>query len=76
MLTMAFGYCTMISMLGYIIGSVQKSKQLEKITIIPHSNDDFVKKNPSHNGKELWKLNWIPPKHLRLDKYQYGDENV
>lgn len=76
MLSMAFGYCTMMSILGYIVGSVQKSNQLEKIKIIPHSNDDFVKKNYLPNGKELWKLNWIPPKHLRMDKYHYGDENV
>lgn len=66
---MAYGYCTMMSILGYIVGSTQKSNQLE-------SEDDFGKKNYLPNGKELWKLNWIPPKHLRMDKYYYGDENV
>lgn len=66
---MAYGYCAFMSILGYIVGSTQKSNQLE-------SEDDFGKKNYLPNGKELWKLNWIPPKHLRMDKYYYGDENV
>lgn len=68
---MAYGYCAFMSIIGYIVGSAQKSNQLEKM-----SEDDFGKKNYLPNGKELWKLNWIPPKHLRMDKYYYGDENV
>lgn len=26
------------------------------------------------NGKEVWRLNWLPPKHLRLEKYYYEDD--
>lgn len=27
-----------------------------------------------HDGKPIWKLHWIPPKHLRLDTYSYPAE--
>ena len=26
-------------------------------------------------GKEPWRLNWIPPSHLRLSKYDYNKRN-
>jgi hypothetical protein len=73
---MAFGYCTVISILGYMIGSVYKRNQLRKNKIIPHNKDDIENNKTFSNEKELWKLNWIPPKHLRIDKYTYRDDNV
>jgi len=73
---MAFGYCTVISILGYIVGSVYKLNQMKNNKIIPHSKNDLEINNTFSNEKELWKLNWIPPKHLRIDKYDYRDDNV
>ena len=72
---MTFGYCTLLSILGYIIGSTYKKNQFKKNQIIPHNKDD-IENNTLSNEKELWKLNWIPPKHLRIDKYEYRDGNV
>ena len=67
-----------MSIFGCMVSSVQKPNKLEKVVIIPNNSSDFFeeKNNPLYNEKQPWKLNWIPPKHLRIDKYYYKDDNV
>jgi hypothetical protein len=41
---------------------------LRGIKIVPRDHEHPIEK------KEAWPLNWVPPKHLRMDRYIYPDE--
>ena len=68
-------YDMIMTIFRCMISSVQKLNPVEK-NIIPHDTCNFEQNHSLTDEKEPWKLNWVPPKHLRLEKYYYGDENV
>lgn len=73
-----FGYSMLLTVLVYIMGtscSNIKHVTLNDVKVIPSEDIPVDIVNPIYDGKEIWKLNWIPPKHLRMDKYYYKNEN-
>jgi len=44
---------------------------LREIKVVPYVDSNYI---VQPNKKEVWPLNWIPPKHLRVDKYIYPSE--